>query len=394
MRQPGLKVLAVGAVLAVSALLAACDGEDRPTVDVIEDGTGSGTGSGSVSASGTGSVSGSASSSASGAPSTGSAAGAYEPVSNVDVYFAMGADLRDIRAIMQPATEGNAVDWDAASAIFEDGLNQKRADGTVRALAEIPNESVYAVFPNGAAVYGDADFINDLIRAGLNGTGVAVGLSDNARRQIVDKGIQMLLYGKALQEMQAAKTRVVEGNTADADGAPHAVDEAYAAIAGPPADDGTLANGLLATATSREGNFGLEGKLRAPLEQAFVDALEAAREGDADAFEDAHTRVKGYMNGIFYLASLRYAGDLPGDESPEDREVHLAEGGTFFQAIRALVASGSPEAEETIQAAYSRSPDEAFTEDLAQEVYDAMNDDAVLAALELPGDLIVRTPPQ
>jgi uncharacterized cupredoxin-like copper-binding protein len=62
MKRSGLKVCAIGAVLAGSLLLIGCsdDGEDRPGVDVIEDGTGSGSVSGSVSASGTGSASGSA----------------------------------------------------------------------------------------------------------------------------------------------------------------------------------------------------------------------------------------------------------------------------------------------------------------------------------------------
>ena len=62
MKVPGLKWLAFGGVVVASVLLVACsddDGEDRPGVDVIQDGTGSG--SGSVSASGTGSGSASAS---------------------------------------------------------------------------------------------------------------------------------------------------------------------------------------------------------------------------------------------------------------------------------------------------------------------------------------------
>jgi uncharacterized cupredoxin-like copper-binding protein len=53
---------AVGLVVLIAALQVACgDGEDRPAVDVIDNGTGSGSVSGSVSASGTGSGSASAS---------------------------------------------------------------------------------------------------------------------------------------------------------------------------------------------------------------------------------------------------------------------------------------------------------------------------------------------
>lgn len=68
MKLASLRILMAGLLLmAGAAFLVACsddDGEDRPSVDVIEDGTGSATGSGSVS--GTGSAS--ASVSASGAP--------------------------------------------------------------------------------------------------------------------------------------------------------------------------------------------------------------------------------------------------------------------------------------------------------------------------------------
>ena len=56
-----------------------------------------------------------------------------------------------------------------------DGKNQLRADGTARSLKSIPNESVQAVFPNGAQVYGSPDFINALIMDGLNGTGRGQG---------------------------------------------------------------------------------------------------------------------------------------------------------------------------------------------------------------------------
>jgi uncharacterized cupredoxin-like copper-binding protein len=60
MRVLGIRLLAVGGVVAASFLLVACsddDGEDRPSVDVIEDGTGSGSGSGSASGTGSGSAS-------------------------------------------------------------------------------------------------------------------------------------------------------------------------------------------------------------------------------------------------------------------------------------------------------------------------------------------------
>jgi hypothetical protein len=73
--------------------------------------------------------------------------------------------------------------------------------------------------------------------------------------------------------------------------------------------------------------------------------------------------------------------------------VHLAEGGTFFQAIRALVASASPTAAQAVQAAYSASPDAAFPASLRTGVYAAMNEPAVIAALGIPAGLVVTSPP-
>jgi len=371
-------------VFITAAIMAACSGEDRPEVDIIVDGEGGGSGSVSVSGvDGPGII-----------PTRIPGSATYQTVGNVDIYFAMGADLRDIRTIMQPATQGLPVDWPAASAIYEQGKNQKRADGSVRSLASVANTDVYAMFPNGAAVYGSADFINDIVRGGLTGTGRGADLSDDARRDLVDKGILMLMYGKALQELEAAKARIAQGNRDDATGAPHAVDEAWAAILGPQDNAGGYSVGLIGTALGRESNFGLQNKIAVPLETEFTKALDAARKGDAAAFDAAHAQISGYLNTIFYLGTLRYTTELVNDQTPQARQVHLVEGGTFFQAIRALVASGSPTAAQTVQAAYSASPDAAFPASLRTGVYAAMNEPAVIAALGIPEGLAVTSPPQ
>jgi hypothetical protein len=371
-------------VFTTAAFLAACSGEDRPEVDIIVDGEGGGSGSVSVSGvDGPGII-----------PTRIPGSATYQTVSNVDIYFAMGADLRDIRTIMQPATQSLPVDWAAASAIYEQGKNQKRADGTLRSLASIANADVHAMFPNGPAVYGSADFINDILRGGLTGTGSSAGLSDDARRNLVDKGVLMLMYGKALQELEAAKTRIAEGNRDDATGAPHAVDEAWAVILGPQDNAGGYSAGLIGTALGRESNFGFQNKIAIPLETEFAKALDAARKGDAAAFDAAHTQIRGYLNTIFYLGTLRYTTELVNDQMPQARQVHLVEGGTFFQAIRALVASASPTAAQTVQSAYSASPDAAFPASLRTGVYAAMNEPPVLAALGIPAGLVVMSPPQ
>jgi Low iron-inducible periplasmic protein len=374
------KVLLGCGLTAAVLLAAACGGEDRPDVDVIEDG-GNGSGSGSVSASG-----------APSGPSTGAAG--YTPVSNVDIYFDQALDLRDLRGVMQPATQGQPVDWAAARAIYEQGKNAKRGDGTPRPLKTLATDAnVLALFPNAEMVYGNASFLDTHVTDALNGTGAAQGQSDNARRQMVDKGVQAILYGKALQELAAAKTRVEQGNLDNNTGAPHALDEAWGLIAGRPDESGNLAYGLLATATGREDNFNLKGKLRDPLVTSFNEALKAAQAGNATAFNAEYDKIRGRLNTIFYLGALRYAKQLEGDSGAADRMVHAAEGGSFYLAIRSQVAAASAGAAQTVQSAYTRSPNESFPASATAQVYAALNEAPVLQALAIPADLVIRSAP-
>jgi uncharacterized cupredoxin-like copper-binding protein len=90
--------------VAASVLLVACsDGEDRPSVDVIDDGSGSGSGSGSVSASGTGS---------------GSASASGEPVSAGEVKDKpAGAEQVDV-TLKEFAIESSALTVNAGQIYF------------------------------------------------------------------------------------------------------------------------------------------------------------------------------------------------------------------------------------------------------------------------------------
>jgi hypothetical protein len=363
-------------------LLLACEGEDRPQVDVIG---GGGNVSVSASASGSGELT---------LPSSPGGATRYQPVSNVDTYFQISLDMRDIRAIMSPAAQGQPVDWNAARTVYENGKNQlNTATGALRSMASLPNESRQAMFPNGVAVYGRPNFIDAIVRDGLNGAGRAQGVSDDARRQIVDKGMQMIAYAVAVQELEAGKTRLAAGNTDNATGAPHVVDEAWATVAGAADDNGALSYSLLQTAVSREANFNLQGRLREPMETAFIAALAAAQRGDIAAYDAATADARGYLNAIFYLGALRYVKQLEGAPSTAQRETQLAEGWAFWQTIRALVAQASPGAAQTIESAYTRNPAEAFPPSQTAAVYAALNEPAVLANLGIPAALVVRTPP-
>jgi hypothetical protein len=58
------------------------------------------------------------------------------------------------------------------------------------------------------------------------------------------------------------------------------------------------------------------------------------------------------------------------------------------------VASGSPAAAATVEAAYTRSPQEPFPAAETTRVYAALNEAAVIQALGIPAALVVRNPPQ
>jgi hypothetical protein len=307
----------------------------------------------------------------------------YTPVSDVEGYFNFSLDLRDIEELM------SAGDWAGAAAIYQNGKNFVRDDGTLRSLQSLTeSEEVAAIFPNGAQVYGDPQFLDSHIQAGLSGTGRGAGLTDAARSQLVDKGIQKLIYAKALQEIESARTRTAEGNTDNTEGAPHAVDEGAALYLGAENEEGIRAYSLSATALSRESNFGLEGKLDVPLQRELVSLQRAAQAGDSAAFEATQARVRGHMNAIFYLATLRYSQSTL-DATVAERPTPMAEGSAFFQTIRATVAQASPETADRINELFSSEP-AAVPDTIVTEVSEGLNAPPVLQALGIPAELQVN----
>ena len=307
----------------------------------------------------------------------------YTPVSNVDGYFNLSLDLRDIKSLI------TAGDWAGAVAIYQDGQNSQHGDGTRRSLRSLAtSESVLAMFPNGEQVYGKPQFLDAHIQIGLNGTGRAAELPDGARRQLVDKGIQTVLYAKALQKIESARTKTSAGNTDDNSGAPHAVDEAAALYLGTANKEGIRAFSLSATARSREGNFGLEGKLDVPLQIEFASLQRAARDGDLAAFEAAEAKVRGNLNAIFYLATLGYTKSTL-DASIAERPIPMSEGWAFYQAIRGSVAQASPQTADRINELFS-GISESVPGSIVSEVYEGLNDPAVFQALGVPPHLQVK----
>ncbi len=351
-------------VTALAVLLASsCKGENRPSVEVIG-------GDGVVSISG-------APEGDNPAPPSGRRY-AYSAEPTIDLGGPL--DLRAMRSLINVAIDDRPVDWAKAIDVYAAGRNQKRADGTLRSLASLASDpAALAVYPNGTTVYGRASFIDGIIRDGLNGTGRAQGLSDNARRAIVEGGVQMALAAQATQNLAATRARI------DAKGSkPQTlVDSAWGFIAGP-LDGEERTAGLLSAMFKLETDLKLQKKLEQPLELAFIDASTAAEKGDASAFAKPAGDARAYLNAYFYLTALRAAKAAESDTTEAARQVHLAEGWAAFQAIRAGVTGASSTAAQSVEAALSRSGAQAFPSSETQKVYAALNDAAVVQALGIP----------
>ena len=295
----------------LAAVAAGCSegpGETRPNVEVIG-------GGGSVSVSGV---------------VEGYGEPLYFPVTDQALNLAIGMDLRDMRVLMAAANQSQAGRLAGRPRDLREREEPDRGGRSTRSLASLAKDGI--------------------IRDALTGKGRAAGLGDNARRLIVDRGVQALQYGLAMESLRAAQERMDAGSGSEAAAA---IDAGWATLAGP--RETTMPNdGLLATAVAREEDFVLAGRLARPLEAHLFQAQVAAQQGDAEAVREALDASRGYLNTIFYLSVLRDAKVLAGDSRATDRETHLAEGWTFFQALRAQVATASPDAAATIEAAFTR----------------------------------------
>jgi hypothetical protein len=318
--RPARLIAALGAAV---LLAGACgDGEDRPGQVSSESETGSGSASGSASASGTGSASGSVS--ASGAGGEASAGGdGYAPVSSVDAHAAIGDDVAAIKEHLSAAKEGQAVDWAAVRATWENGGASARGDGSKRTLKELV----------------DAPDVVMSVESAIAG-----GPSDAVRAQQVEKGITVLLARKVVDELKAAGEKAAAGDIAPADGAPHNVDEAWAFFT-------AKGHGPASTAEKRAADFDRDGKVLEPIIVALGAAQNAALDGDAGALSAAADEVRAGLDYVFYLATHKYL-------AAEDA-VGRAEGAAFYLGIVERVRAADAEADRAIAAAFQSGDAEA-----------------------------------
>jgi hypothetical protein len=272
----------------------------------------------------------------------------YVAVSDVSQHAAIGGDIAAIKAELEAAAEGG-VDWEAVERHFAQGGSSTKGDGSTRTLAALVEAPEHVAF----------------VEAAIRGDDPASQASDAVRAQQVDKGISVLLAAKVFDELDAARAKIEAGDLEPETGAPHNVDEAWAFFHA----DGS---GLASTADKRAADFGLEGKVREPVEKALADAQQAALEGDLDDFDAAVAEVRAALNGIFYLATYKYL-DTQGDP------VRRAEGLAFYRGIQDAVQAHDPAADEAIVT--------AFEGDLTGAGRAALNKADLLDALGVDGDL-------
>ena len=400
----GWKGLSIVGASLLALLLIACDGEDRPAVDVVDDGSASGSASGSSSASGSvsasgtgsGSSSGSASVSASGAGSTGgetsgvgllipaglspetegpsASDGIYTSETNREIYQKISSDYQEIANLANRVNDGEPLPAAEILLLYEAGY-YTRLGTSSRSLRGFARDAARTEeFPEAVEFYGSATFLDTPINDAIAGARTAENYTDGQRRQAILKGVLRILYHWSLRYVQNAEETLNEGW----------VDEAWAIYVGEPGEDGSYPNSLSALARSREENFGREGTIDVPMREAMARAQAAAKADDADAYLEAANDIYSRFNALFYLATVRYLGQAVASVEEGDMDaagIQQVEGLSFYQSIQWKVAAADASADEAIVAFFT-SPADALTTEMRDAALEGLNGTATALLLE------------
>lgn len=356
--------LLVMAALAMAVV--ACDGEDRPGVEVIDE---NGSTTGSVSATGIGSASGSATGIGSG---TGAASpetsggllipaglapvttgptksdGIYTPTTNREIYQKISTDYQEIVALTNQVNEGGPLPAAEILLLYEAGKHT-RIGTSSRSLRIFARESARAQeFPDSAAFYNTATFLDTEINDAIAGARTAENYTPAQKRQAIQKGIQRIIYHWSRRYIQNAATSLNPG----------LVDEAWAIYVGEE-KDGNYPNSLAATALSREENFDRKGSIDAPLREAMSRAQKAAADKDQAAYDAAANDIYSRFHAIFYLGTVRYLNEALKSAQAGNVDAAgtaLVEGYSFYLSIQPQVATADPAADKAIGDYYKSEP--------------------------------------
>ena len=235
----------------------------------------------------------------------------------------------------------DAGDFDAVAAIYNDGINSVKSDGSVRSIGGFASRDDRNHGLD--EYYGTPTPLDDFVTAALEGTGMFAGQSDAVRGQGVEKGIQnQVMVAWVVHELVTAMTKAAEGNFDIQTGAVHNWDEGWAFYHG-------TAPGCspFATGNKRAGNFGTlgaDGETAVANENilaAMIQGRDALVEGNVPAAGIATAEAVKNLVVIYSQAAIRYAslieGDLADGNDAKAKE-HQAEGLAFFRVIEATVA--------------------------------------------------------
>ena len=287
------------------------------------------------------------------------------------------ADVCDVNALLP---KGEAIDWAAVEAVYQNGGNSVKSSGAVRTLAG---------FASGEGkkhgvdeYYGTATPLDDFVSSAIQGTGEFAGESDSVRRQGVQKGIQnQILVAWTVHELHAALAKAADKNFDAESGAPHNWDEGWAFYSG--AEPGCAAYG---TGNKRGKDFGTlsdDGETsvaNANILAHFIAGRDALLAGDAAGAQAAADEIKRNLVVIYSQASLKYAKKVDSDLAAGDQEaarIHQAEGYAFWRVLAPMVAGAGADT-ATVDAFYSLSAQPAAGG------YDLIAD-AIAPALEAHG---------
>ncbi len=317
--------------------------------------------------------------------------GVYTPGSNVAIYQLVSLDLAEIASLTNQVNEGKPMPVEEIKTIYEQAKHAKIGDSAKPLKGFAAGADRAKEFPEDAAFYGSPTFLDDWVSAAINGTagtGPIASYSDVERRQAIQKGNQRIIRYWVVRYWLQAETKLKAGDVTADTGAPHSLDEGWAMYVGAE-NDGKYPYSISATALSREGNFGREGTVDAPLREAFERGRRAALNNDVTGFEQAKNAAFSRLNALFYLASARYLSTSLEKAQASDIDgalVQLAEGYAFYLSIQPQVAKADPEADKTIVRYYTSSPS-ALTAEKRDAALAALNKAAGTLLLK-PADLL------
>ena len=263
--------------------------------------------------------------------------GGYTYVSDVQVYADMAHDVCDIKALAE------TYDWAGIKAIYTDGENVVKSDGSYKTLAQ---HAAASGKKHGLQEYYGVDApLDAYMMAALDGTGMFEGASDSMREQAVEKAAQnQILTAYAIHELNSAISKATDGNWG-ADGAQHAWDEGWALYHGATEHASCAA---YATGDKRAGNFATTvsssdstAKANAAILVAMNEGLAALQAEDLAGATAARDEVVKNLVIIYSQATIRYASKMTTDSTVEAAQTHQAEGYSFWRVIEMYVAANN-----------------------------------------------------